>query len=282
MSTVIRSGRFYFWPIISANVLTMTFFVGGDLRTAAAFSLVISLLASFGFLLNDLWDRDVDRVNKARHFEDSSAVTRRVGVIVAGLLLTTGLGLAYWLGPREFGTGSAIAFGLLIYTVLLRKILLLPTILAAVLATSPLWSPLLLWANKRSEWTELFIAAVILMVVARETFMDARDRDGDIVGGRDTLATVFGRRIAKFAATMLTVSAAVPFIMAIAHNVSGTSVWSRLGATALAMTVLYLLVRPALKTLSDKDDERAAIQRYVLSSRVAMALIPILVLLWNR
>jgi 4-hydroxybenzoate polyprenyltransferase len=263
-------------------MLTMTFFVGADLRKAALFSVVISLLASFGFLLNDLWDRDVDRVNNARHFEDSSTATRTVGVIAAVSLLTTGLGLAYWVGPREFGTASAIAFGLLIYTVLLRKILLLPTILAAVLATSPLWLPVLLWANERSAWTELFIAAIILMVAAREMFMDARDRDGDIVGGRDTLATVFGRRIAKFVATMLTVSATVPFIVAVAHNVRGTPLWSWLGATVLAVTVLYLLVRPALKTLSDKADERASIQRYVLSSRVAMALIPILVLFWNR
>src|SRR5947209_9654348 len=61
MHKIIRSGRFYFWPIITANVVTMTLAIGGNPIQAAAFSIVISCLASFGFLLNDLWDREVDK-----------------------------------------------------------------------------------------------------------------------------------------------------------------------------------------------------------------------------
>lgn len=282
MYTIIRSGRFYFWPIVAANTVAMTLVVGGDPIRAALFSTVISLLASFGFLLNDLWDRDVDRVNRARHFEDSNAATIKTGIVTGVTFLMTGLGIAYWLGPHEFSVAIGMALALGAYTILLRKLLLMPTIVAAVLATSPLWSPLVLWANGVSKWKWIFIAAVILIVAARETFMDARDQPGDIIGGRDTVATVFGRRIAKFVGTVLTISASVPFVIAIAYNVSGSRIVSMVGATMIGGIILFLLLKPVLTMLLDTQDERAAIQRYVKSSRMAMALIPILLLFWSR
>src|SRR5438132_13174280 len=98
MHTVIRSGRFYFWPIIAANVLAMTYAIGGDSLRAVAFSIVISCMSSFGFLLNDLWDREVDQVNKANHFENSSSRTIRAGVLAALAFLALGMSLAYMLG----------------------------------------------------------------------------------------------------------------------------------------------------------------------------------------
>jgi len=282
MDTIIRSGRFYFWPIIAANTVTMTLVVGGDPIRAAIFSTVISLLASFGFLLNDLWDRDIDRVNRAKHFEDSNAATIKLGIMAGVVFLITGLGIAYWLGPREFSVAVGMAVALGAYTIVLRRLLLMPTIVAALLATSPLWSPLVLWANDVSKWNWMFIAAIILMVSARETFMDARDQPGDIIGDRDTVATVFGRRIAKFVGTVITISASVPFVLALVHNVSGSRIVSVIGATIIGGSILFLLLRPVVTMLLDTQDERAAIQRYVKSSRLAMALIPILLLFWSR
>ena len=246
-----------------------------------AFGLVISMLASFGFLLNDLCDRNIDRVNRAGHFEDSTTTTLAVAVVTSLSFLSAALLISYQLGRAEFLLATGIAMALIAYSVLLRKLLLMPTIVAAILATSPLWSPLILWdAGDKSEW--VFVWSLILMVAAREIFMDVRDRSGDLSGNRDTLATVFGGRIAKFVATLLTVSAGIPFIFSIAHNTRGHSIIVTSFAFLLAGAIFCLLVQPALKTLTDATDERRSIQRYVLSSRVAMALIPLLVLFWTR
>lgn len=281
MNTVIRSGRFYFWPIIAANVLAMTLSIGGDPVRALAFSIVISCLASFGFLLNDLWDRDVDRVNRAGHFENSNANTVKLGVTAGVCFLAGGLGLAYWLGPLELYTAAGIAVSLAAYTVLLRRYLLVPTILAAVLATSPLWTPLTLWAREVDRWKYLFVAAIILIVAAREIFMDARDCAGDITGRRDTFATVFGDRIAKFVAIMLTSSASLLLVVVVAASARDLPAGNKLGVAAILAAILSLLIRPAIGTLQGGRGERATIQKYVLRSRAAMVLIPLLnLLLW--
>lgn len=282
MRTVVRSGRFYFWPIITVNVVTMTFAVGGELGQAVAFSVVISCLASFGFLLNDIWDRDVDRVNKAGHFENASAAIVGLGIAAGLLFLMTGLFLAFWLGPREFGVACSIAFGLGAYTILLRRLLFMPTIVAALLAASPLWSPLVLWAEDVSQLKGLFVAAIITMLAAREILMDTRDRAGDMVGGRDTFATVFGERIAKLVAVMLTLSAGVLFAVIVVVNALGLSVGNKLIAFAVTSVILYLLLRPAVGTVLHIEEERVAIQKYVIRSRWAMGLIPLLVYtLWH-
>ncbi len=273
--------RLYFWPIIASNVVAMTLAIGGDLKRAALFSAVLSLLASFGFLLNDLWDRNVDRVNKAGHFEHSDGVTIRLGVISGAGCLMVSMGTAFWLGPSELVLASLIATALVAYTVLLRRFLVIPTVLAALLAATPLWAPLVLWPRNVNSWHGVFIAALVTLLAARETLMDVRDRYGDVAGARDTMTTVFGAKIAKVVAVILTLSGGILLLVVVGANVVNVTVASRLGAAAVAGAILYLVVTPALGTLTDGGEERAAIQEYVLRSRAAMALLPLLNLfLW--
>jgi 4-hydroxybenzoate polyprenyltransferase len=282
MLRILRSGRFYFWPIVTANTVAMAMVAGGSIGKAIGFSVVVSSLASYGFLINDLWDRDADRVNKATRFEHSEPLILRMAMLASGCFLVAGLGLAYWLGRREFFTALVIAFGLSAYTLMLRKLFLLPTIVAAILATAPLWSPLLLWAANAHKWRWMFVSAVVIMVAARETLMDARDQRGDAFGGRDTIATLFGQRIARFVGAVLTISATVPFIVAIVYNTSGAPAINQVGAIILGAIVLALLLKPTLGIISDVHAERASIQKYVKTSRLAMALIPFIVLLWSH
>lgn len=281
MPTVIRSGRFYFWPIIAANIITMTLAIGGDPTHAAIFSIVISSLASFGFLLNDLWDRDIDRVNGANHFEYSLPPTLRIGVAASGIFLFAGLGVAFKLGLAEFFTACGIAIALAAYSLLLRKYLFIPTIIAAVLASSPLWIPLVLWAKDVDRWKYLFIASVILIIAAREIFMDTRDQAGDLAGFRYTFATVFGNRISKLTAVMLTSSASILLFVVVAHSSSSLPLSTKFCALLTTVAIMLLLLLPSLLTLTAVDNEKVSIQKYVLRSRAAMTLIPLLNLfLW--
>lgn len=283
MKTVVNSARFYFFPIIAANMVAMTISIGENPFRAAMYSVAISFLSSFGFLLNDLWDRDVDRANQAGHFENSDSSTITIGIIAMIVFLIAGVSLAYWIGSPEFILACCIAFSLVAYTVLLRKLLFIPTIVTAILASSPLWIPLVLWEKNFDKGKAIFIVAIIIMIAAREIFMDTRDRVGDIVGGRDTFATVFSARIAKFVGVILTVSACVPFIISILSSAYDFSTSSQLLVLGIVGIILYLLVHSAIGTVLNPQAERAAIQNYVFRSRLAMALIPVLVLLlWNR
>jgi hypothetical protein len=80
---------------------------------------------------------------------------------------------------------------------------------------------------------------------------------------------------------VLTLSGGILLLVVVGANVVNVRVASRLGAAAVAGAILYLVATPALGTLTDGSEERAAIQKYVLRSRAAMALLPLLNLfLW--
>jgi 4-hydroxybenzoate polyprenyltransferase len=282
MYIVIRSSRFYFWPIIAANVVSVTLAVGGDLPRGLGFSIAISCLASFGFLLNDLWDRDVDRINRKKHLEHSDAATLKGALAVGVGFLIAGLVLAFCLGSLEFNIACGIALALAAYTVLLRRFLFIPTIVAALLAASPVWAPLVIWGNKFDMWKCLFLAAIIVILAAREILMDAGDRVGDLAGGRETFATVFGTRIAKGVSVILTLSAVVPFVVAIACSAFNFSLAGKLAVIGIGGLIAFLLVHSVLKMLLETQDDETAIPKYMNRSRAAMALIPLLnLLLWR-
>ncbi|MBN1568432.1 MAG: UbiA family prenyltransferase [Acidobacteria bacterium] len=257
----------------------MTLVLGGDLKHAALMSVVVFLLASFGFLLNDLWDRNVDRINKAGHFENSNRATIGMGIIAGASFLIAGVTLSFWFGRQEMWIALSIAFALIAYTTVLRKFLFIPNFVAALLSASPLWIPMLLWPTNIDRQLFIFIGAVVLLIAGREMLMDVRDCSGDIAGSRDTLATIFGTRIAKITA-LITNIVGVTFLVVI-MSARSKMLSGGLGLTAviIAATILYLIAVSAIGTLSGAKCERSAIQKYVLHSRAAMALAPLLILL---
>lgn len=285
MKTIVRSMRFYFWPIVILNTTTMTVAVGGDATRGASFSVVICLLASFGFLLNDLWDRRVDKVNNSGHFESSGRRTIRGGAVVSIVCLIVGLGIAWLVGSTASEIAWLVAAGLAAYTVVLRRYLLVPTLLASVLAASPLWAPLLSWPRNVRPMHWVFVAGMTLLLAARETLMDVRDRPGDKVGERDTMATLFGPAIAKSAAFTLLISGATLLCFVLGKQIVSLSSLGRFIATLSTCLVLLLVVIPAIKAVlvdSKTGGDYAAIQGFVFRSRAAMAFVPLLNLfLWG-
>jgi len=286
MQTIVRSMRLYFWPILAVNAVAMTAAIGGDLKRGALFSVVISLLASFGFLLNDLWDRKVDEINKARHFENSDKGTLAWGIAVSTGCLLSGMGLAMRLGPTELRIACVLGVGLMAYTVLLRRYLILPTFLAGFVAASPLWAPLILWPHKVYAMHWVFVTAMILLLAARETLMDVRDREGDAAGGRDTMATVFGPGIAKSAAAVLLIAGTTLLCFVLIAQIGHLTVRDRFAAATTACVVLCLVMVPAHQVVvrnSVEGGDYGAVQRFVLQSRAAMILIPLLnLVMWGR
>lgn len=286
MKTIIRSMRLYLWPILALNAAAMAAAVGGNALRSVLFSIVISLLASFGFLLNDLWDLDVDRVNRPRRFENSDELTIALAVAASIGCLIFGFGLAFWLGAIETGIAYFLALGLAAYSVVLRRYLIIPTVLAGVLAASPLWSPLILWPRNVRPIHWAFIAAMVLLFAGREILMDVRDRKGDAVGARATIATVFGARIAKSAAVVLLAGGAVLLTsVQIARSVN-SPVRSLVPVSFALSMILCLVLFPAYRAFrlrSEQGEDQAAIQKFVLRSRTAMALLPLLIfLMWGN
>jgi len=278
MAATLRSARLYFWPIILANVVAMTIGAGGDVRRMAWFSLVLSSQASFGFLVNDLCDRRIDRVNRAGHFEHSPRPTLILARVTASVLCVGSLALAWALGPGAWMIAVSLAIGLAAYSRVLRRAEVLPNVAGAVFASAPLWAPLVLALSGGARWQWWLVAAVVVLLTAREMLMDVRDRRGDAAGGRKTLATQRGARAAIRVGVGLTATGLVPFCVAVLVRPSTVSPTSTAAAAAVATVIALLLVIPAWSILSRAADG-TAIRSYVLRSRLAMALLPVLSLL---
>jgi 4-hydroxybenzoate polyprenyltransferase len=286
MKTTIRNMRLDLWPIIALNTTTMTMAIRGDVRHGALLSIVISLLASFGFLLNGLWDRDVDRINKPRHFENSDERTIGFGIAATILCLILGMGIASRLGSRDTSVAFILTLGLVAYTVVLRRHLIAPTLLAGFLATSPLWAPLILWPLNVRPMFWVFVVAMLLLLAARETLMDVRDEQGDIVGARDTMATVFGAGAAKSVAAILLIGGGVLLCFVLHVQTANLTTPAWFAAATIICLIPCLVIIPAYRAvrLGNKEGkDHAAIRRFVLRSRAAMAFVPLLnLVLWGK
>jgi 4-hydroxybenzoate polyprenyltransferase len=269
---ILRSARFYFWPVIALNVLAMTRGAGGDYERMAWFALVIAVMSSFGFLVNDLFDRRIDLANAAGHFERSNRPTIRTAWVTAGAFAGAGLGVAAWLGSGPFLIAAASGGALAAYSPLLRRVMLLPNVITALLAAGPLWTPLVLAASAGAPWQWWLASGIVGILIAREVLMDVRDRHGDQAGGRPTLATHLGARAAAIAGFGLTVASLVPLAASV---VLGSDTLSRLlvtTAATLAAAIALLLLRPAARIITT-GASTPSIQTYVSRSRLAMLLL---------
>jgi 4-hydroxybenzoate polyprenyltransferase len=229
---------------------------------------------------------DVDRVNQSRHFEKAPAETIRLGAAVGLACLILGMAMAFRLGTIETGLAGVVACGVAAYSLLLRRYLLIPTLLVSFLAVSPLWAPLILWPRGVSFIHWAFLAATILILAARETLMDVRDREGDQVGRRSTVTTLFGPTIGKAAAGVSLLSGVALLCLVLIMQMAHLKAPDRLAAAMAACPVFGFVMLPAKRAVLEggRDGaDHAAIQKFVVQSRTAMAFLPLLNLwLWGR
>lgn len=101
-------------------------------RTVIAFA-VFCLLSGWVYLLNDLLDREKDRLHPIKRERPIASGSVPVGAVVIALvvLIVTGLGVAWWLGLDFF----VVAFGFVVlntaYSLVLRSMVLLDVLAIA-------------------------------------------------------------------------------------------------------------------------------------------------------
>lgn len=280
MADIWRSARAYFWPLIVANVLAAAYGAGAQLAPMVPVGLSLAALASFGFLANDLFDRRIDLANEAGHFERSEPSTVRVSRWCAAGLCLAGLAMAAVAGTMAFTIAVAIASALAVYSPVLRRWRLLPNVVTALVATSPLWVPMIMAPTRGHTWQWLLVVGFGLMLTGREIFMDVRDRHGDAAGGRATLATDLGASQAIAVGATFSIVGALVLLAAPALDDGTRARWASLSAAVLTAGMLGLSLIPAARIRTANTQQLGnAIQHYVRRSRLVMALAPALTLL---
>jgi 4-hydroxybenzoate polyprenyltransferase len=200
----------------------------------ALLSLSSVLIAAAGYIINDYFDLNIDRINKPRKIVVEKVIKRRWAIIwhwvlsFAGILLGFYVGWkagALWLGFANAGCVIALWF----YSTTFKKKLLSGNIIISLLTAwvimvvgfithyrlvtdFPLYGSI--YASKLLRFTFLYAGFAFIICLVREVIKDVEDMAGDAKYGCRTMAIVWGVHVSKvFAATWLVVLTAALMIV---------------------------------------------------------------------
>jgi 4-hydroxybenzoate polyprenyltransferase len=191
------------------------------------------LIAAAGYIINDYFDLNIDRVNKPKRLVVDRIIKRRWTILWHWILSGLGLLLSFYVSWRL--RNPLIALGNLATVVLLyfysttfkRKLLIGNVIISLLTA----WVILVLyvgefyWAGLGDETYRLLLSSLFkyaivyssfafLISLIREVVKDIEDMDGDMKYGCRTMPIVWGVNVAKvFAGTLIVVLLAALVIL---------------------------------------------------------------------
>src|SRR5262245_60973486 len=91
---IIRSSRLLLWLPVMSNVVLLVLAIGHSFHEGFVIGFSLCCLATYGYLINDIWDRSIDHDNNANKLDSAPAHVIVSVRIASGIFLTVGLGLA--------------------------------------------------------------------------------------------------------------------------------------------------------------------------------------------
>ncbi|HUQ67260.1 MAG TPA: geranylgeranylglycerol-phosphate geranylgeranyltransferase [Flavitalea sp.] len=197
-------------------------------------SLSSVLIAAAGYIINDYFDLNIDRINKPRRIVVEKLIRRRWAIVWHWLLSFSGVVLGFyvgwksgvfWLGFANLGCVTALWF----YSTTFKKKLLAGNILISLLTA---WVVMVVGfvthyrmitniaffgvenASRLLRFTFLYAGFAFIICLVREVVKDIEDMAGDAKYGCKTMPIVWGVHVSKvFAGTWLTVLTAALLIV---------------------------------------------------------------------
>ncbi|GJQ19891.1 MAG: prenyltransferase [Bacteroidia bacterium] len=223
--------------VIAAAVL-LAGGVDGNIVRALIAALAGGLIGGAANAINDYFDIEIDRVNKPGRPLPRGSITPRAAVFLWFGLSAIGISLNLFLHSPALEIALAAVIGLLIYSAVLKRTMLLGNLLvAAMTALAFLYGGSIAGEPDRAFFPALF---AFLLNLGREILKDIEDMRGDQAGNAGTLPLRRGVSAALAVATaafvLLLGATLVPFL-------SGLSGMPYLAAIVVVDAVLgYVIV----------------------------------------
>lgn len=279
-TTICKSARLILWPAIFLNAFVISTLISGALVSNLFLSLALCFTAAFGFLINDLFDRSVDQINKSDRLENASPHTIRVAQWASIANALIGLSFSAAVSTAAFVSMVGIIVGLVAYTFVLRRRLFLANALAAILASSPLWIPFIAFGVVPTDFQVAVLTVSLVLLLGREIASDANDIRGDAATGRKTFATVFGAIGALKMAVSFELIGCALLVGSVVTGTATLSPFSRsLPLLAALISVALVVATLPLWPSTSKLPGVQARMRFIIVSRFAMLLLPIVIYL---
>jgi 4-hydroxybenzoate polyprenyltransferase len=234
------------WGILLARVAATE-----TLRLVLLFAFGSLVMRAAGCVVNDLWDRDIDRkvVRTAGRPLASGALRPRHALIFLALLLLAGLAVLWQLNPLSQVLGVASLLLVAVYP-LAKRVTWWPQLMMGF--TFGYGAPMGYAAaagRVDAAWVALYIAA-ILWDLGFDTIYAHQDREDDALAGVHSTARLFGAHTRPFLAVCYAAAVAA---LALAGWLAGLGVWFYamlvLPAALLARQVIALNIDDPLACL---------------------------------
>ncbi len=170
---------------------------GGELAIAAVSA---SLIAAGGYVLNDVFDIEIDRINRPERPLPSGDIGKLAAIFWAAILVVIGVVLSMFL-PRSNAVVAVIAaVSLVLYAAWLKRTLLVGNlVVAAVSGLTFLYGG---FVGPAAYMALVPAVLASLFHLGREFFKAAADRVGDSAVGANTIAVKYGEDFTVRVATI--------------------------------------------------------------------------------
>jgi 4-hydroxybenzoate polyprenyltransferase len=245
------------WSILLAHVDTAT-----TLRLVALFAVGSVVMRGAGCVVNDMWDRDMDRrvTRTAARPLASGALRMRHAAIFLAVLLSIGLLILLQLNPIAQALGVLSLLLVALYP-LAKRVTWWPQ---AVLGITFGWGAPMGFAAATGRLDGAAVAlyaATFAWILGYDTIYAHQDREDDALIGVRSTARLFARHTKPFLAACYTATVA---LLALAGWLAGLSGWFFLALIAPAALLAW-----QVRTL-DIDDPAGCLHRFKLNREAGL------------
>jgi len=202
-------------------ILTLLGLVVGAIVAGTAsltFPLVSAILAAFvicgaGDVINDYFDRSIDKVNAPHRPIPSGRVTAQSALAYFIVLSVAGVTLAYLVSPTFLAIAAFNWLVASVYPWRAKKIPIVKNIFVAYLAASSFLAAGFIAGLSLTPALLFLVATGFTVTLGREIVKDIEDVRGDVKAGVKTLPTLIGEKPAKLTAYMLVALACIALLL---------------------------------------------------------------------
>ncbi len=178
-------------------------------------SLALALTAASGYIFNDVRDVATDIINKPDRLIPSGKISVSTALVIAGLLMVTGVGVSWYVGKEAFYFILVITVLLVLYSMWLSAIMIAGNLVVAIVASSPF-----VYGSYAvgGSWEGALVTALALPIhFVREVLKDIEDIRGDRIAFRKTLpictSPSVSVRLAGIVMLMTAIAVPVPYLV---------------------------------------------------------------------
>ncbi|HJJ89133.1 MAG TPA: geranylgeranylglycerol-phosphate geranylgeranyltransferase [Methanocorpusculum sp.] len=195
--------------IVSGLTAIMAYLIayGSNLRYGFLLFFIVSVICGAGNVLNDYFDRDIDKINRPNRPIPSGAVAPGLAVQWAGILFALGLIASLATNLECLAIAVINSLLLCLYAIKLKKMPFIGNFLVAYLSGSVFLFGGVLGSSESFTVITLLFAITFFGTLAREILKAAEDIEGDSSAEAVTLPMIIGVRKSGYLAIFLVLCA---------------------------------------------------------------------------